>query len=550
MTQAARLVPAAAMAVHPVRGRWSEAIDGLFRAWDKPGSPGAILAVIKDGAVVHQQGYGLAVVEHGLRHTPTTRFRIASVTKHFLSVVALLLQDEGKLSLDDSVRKYLPELPDYRYTVTLRQMLTMSSGIRDLGETLTLSGVMTTTTIDAAALHEFACRLTTLNFPPATQISYSNTNYRLVQAVVERLTGQSLAELLRQRIFAPMGMTMTQLSEDQGEMFPEMAGGYWFDEGRIRLGRSGMHYSGSGGIVSCLADMLLWHQAFRDGGPFRRGLMGELERLGRLGDGRSLDYALGLTVTSYRGLRTVGHGGSLPGFKTQLMRFPEHDLGVIILANREDAVPYALARQIGDAVLAEHMRPTLAVPAGSERLAGTYIDKATGYTLDLKLAEGTLKASFLGADETLEPTPDGGFKQTGGHMGIVLTPPAATGRPQRWRGTIGWGLAVEWTPVEAFQPAANELVAYLGRYVSPETGAVHQIAIRDGHLAIRMGLGPHPTPWAPCEAIIADVFRFVSKHMQWTARPALRFRRGKDGTVVALELSANRSRDLLFERMA
>ncbi len=162
-----------------------------------------------------------------------------------------------------------------------------------------------------------------------------------------------------------------------------------------------------------------------------------------------------------------------------------------------------------------------------------------------------LRANFLGAEETLEPTANGGFKQTGGHMGIeLMPPPPGSGQPERWPGTVGWGLGVEWTPVAAHSPSATDLVPYLGRYQSAETGAIHQVAIRDGTLAIRLGLGPRPEPWVQCTGILPDVFRFAFKHMQWTSRPALRFLRGPDGGVGAFELSANRSRNLLFERLA
>ena len=272
--------------------------------------------------------------------------------------------------------------------------------------------------------------------------------------------------------------------------------------------------------------------------------------MGRLESGRALDYALGLTVIRHRGLRTIGHGGSLPGFKTHFMRYPEQDLGIVILANREDAVPYALAREIGAIVLADAMQPAAAPIADGARLAGTYVDKRTGFTLDVTYDRGAFRANFLGGEESLEPTPGGGLKQTGGHMGIELAPPSpGSGQPERWSGTIGWGLDVEWTPVQPYRPSANDLVPYLGRYQSAETGAVHQVAIREGQLAIRLGLGPRPEPWVICTPVMPDVFRFALAHMQWTSKPALRFLRGADGAIAALELSANRSRHLLFERL-
>jgi CubicO group peptidase (beta-lactamase class C family) len=535
----------------PVRGPYSAAIDRLFSAWDRPATPGALVGVVKDGRPIHQQGYGAAVVEHGIPHTPTTRYRLASVTKHFLSVATLMLQDEGKLRLDDPIHRYLPELPDFGAVATIRQMLTMSSGIRDLGETLTLSGVGNTTTSTADGLFEFACRLKTLNYPPAQQVSYSNTNYRLVQIVIERLSGLALRDFFRQRILDPLGMTRTRLADGQTEVDPEMAGGYWLDkDGNFRGGVYGMHYSGSGGMVSCLADMLKWHQAFRDGGPFRRGLFGDLEQRATLGNGRRMDYALGLTLVPYRGERSLGHGGSLPGFKIQFMRFPDSDLGIVLLCNREDAVPYQLARDIAGIVLFDRLKPAAKPAAALDRLIGTYVDKATGYTLDLKVANGALRAGFLGADEKLEATGDGRFVTGGGHMVIELGPiPAGAERPKKIPGCIGGGLNVTWVPVAQRQPKGKALAEFEGRYRSPETGAEHAVLRRGGRLAIRLLLGPYPSPWLDMEAIMADTFRFESQHMQWTSRIAVRFARDTKGRVVGLSLSSNRSRNLTFRRV-
>jgi CubicO group peptidase (beta-lactamase class C family) len=541
-----------ALPIASLQHHQTAAIDALFQPWEQPGSPGALVAVIRNGQIVHRKGYGLAELEHELPHTPTTRYRIASVTKHFLAVAALLLQDRGLLSLDDEIHQHLPELPDYGAPITIRQMLTMSSGIRDLGQTLWLSGVMTTTVSDGRALHELACRTPTLNFPPATEIAYCNTNYRLVQAAIERRTGKSLARVFDEEIFGPVGMGRTVLSEDQSELFPEMAGGYWFDgEGRPRRGYNGMHYSGAGGLVSCLEDLILWHEAFRTGGPFRPGLLKELETVGRLVNGRALDYGLGLAVVTYRGARTIGHGGSLPGFKTQFMRLPDHDLGVIILCNREDAQAYQLARRIADAVLGDALAPPIRPPADIDRLAGSYVDAATGYTLQVKAADGVLKATFLGAEEILEPRSDGGFRATGGHMAIEL-PPVPPGPVDRLEGSIGCGLAVAWerlTPIPCNEePSETALNALTGIYRNPETDARHELAVRDGTLAIRLGLGPQPLPWMVLDPLMPDTFCFRHRHMQWAIQPSLRFQRDRDGRVTSFELSANRSRNLHFDR--
>jgi D-aminopeptidase len=550
MSVALKLAPGSA-GKDEVRGPYSEAIDRLFAQWDKPATPGGIVAVIEGGRVVHQRSYGEAVIEHGIRATPTTCYRLASVTKHFLCTIALMLQDEGKLKLDDKIARHIPELKPWAKQVTIRQMLTMTSGVRDLGEAMTVSGSMTTTQVRAEQLMELSCRLETLNFPPGRQVSYCNTNYRLVQVAIERKEGCPLGESLRRRIFAPLGMTRTRLAEDQTEIDMEMATGYWFDsDGRPRRGVYGMNYSGSGGIVSCLADMLKWHQAFRDGGPFRKGLLQDLLQPGKLTNGRVLDYNLGLTTVPYRGFRTFGHGGSLPGFKIHFMRFPEIDLGTIILSNREDTVPYQLARRIGGIVLGDRAKPAPAMPAGIERLAGTYVDAATGYSLDLKVKDGVLFGATLGGEERLEATGDGRLATTGGHFLIDIEIPEGTGRPKMLKGMLDGGLAMCWEPAPMKRPGAAALKAYAGLYRCAETGATHEVSVKGRDLGIRLAVGhANPEIWTPMQAVMADTFRYEVPHLQWTSKPTARFRRSRAGKVTALVLSSNRCRNLVFKRV-
>ena len=550
MSVALKLAPVS-VGKDEVRGPYSEGIDRLFAQWDKPATPGALVAVIKDGEIIHQRGYGEAVIEHGLGHTPTTRYRIASVTKHFLSTIALMLQDEGKLKLDDKIGKHIPELKPWSKEISIRQMLTMTSGIRDLGEAMTLSGSPSTTNVRAEQLMDLSCRLETLNFPPSRQVSYCNTNYRLVQVAIERKEGRSLNECLERRLFGPLGMSRTRLANDQSEVDMEMAGGYWFDsEGKPRRGIYGMNYSGSGGIVSCLADMLKWHQAFRDGGPFRKGLLLDLLQPGKLTNSRVLDYNLGLTTVPYRGFKTFGHGGSLPGFKTHFMRFPEIDLGIIILSNREDTAPYQLARQIGGIVLGDRAKPAPKAPAGVDRLVGTYVDKATGYTLELKLKDGLLSGATLGGEEKLEPTEDGRLATTGGHFLIDIGPiPAGMGQPKKLLGMLDGGLPMIWEPAPMKRPGPAKLKELAGRYHCAETGATHEVAVHGKDLAIKLAVGhANPEPWIAMQAVMADTFRYEVPHMQWTSKPSARFARNRSGKVTALVLSSNRCRDLVFKR--
>ena len=551
MSVAFKLAPESA-GKDEVRGPYSEAIDRLFVQWDKPSTPGGIIAVVKGSQVVHQRAYGEAVIEHGIKATPTTRYRLASVTKHFLSTIALMLQDEGKLRLDDKIAKHIPELKPWAKTVTIRQMLTMTSGIRDLGEVMTVSGSMSTTQVRAEQLMELSTRLETMNFPPSRQVSYCNTNYRLVQVAIERKEKCPLDESFQRRIFRPLGMVHSRLANDQSELDMEMATCYWHDsDGKLRRGVYGMNYSGSGGIVSTLADMLMWNQAWRDGGPFRKGLLQDLLQPGRLTNGRVLDYNLGLTTVPYRGFKTFGHGGSLPGFKIHFMRFPEIDLGMVILSNREDTQAYQLCRQIGGIVLGDRAKPAPKAPANLDRLAGTYVDKATGYSLDLRVKDGLLYGATLGGEERLEPTEDGRMATTGGHFLIDIAPASpGDGQPKKLLGMLDGGLPMTWEPAPMKKPGVPKLKEYAGRYHCAESSATHEVSVRGKDVGIRLAVGhTNPEPWTAMEAVMVDTFRYAVPHMQWTSKPTARFERNRSGKVTALVISSNRSRNLVFKRV-
>ena len=371
-------------------GADSPAVDGLFTEWDKPGPPGCALAVGQDGAPIYTRGYGYANLDYGIPVTPQTVFDVGSVTKQFTAASLSMLALEGKLSLDDDVRRWLPELPQYDSSITLRHMLHHTSGLRDYLNLFPLAGRGDYYPISHPQILAMMARQRALIFAPGEQYEYSNTAYMLLAQVVERAGGQSLGEMARSRIFEPLGMVDSVMYDDVEAIIPRRATGYDHgEEGRWRVVHNyNFDVVGDGQLYTTMVDLLRWDQFLH--GKDKPAIHPLMLTEGYLNDGEAIGYAQGIVLDEYRGLRTVGHSGSSWGFRTQLLRFVEPGLTIAISCNDGSADPGTLTRRVADLMLVDRLGPvaekakteglapaaSLAQfdisPAGLTELAGTY----------------------------------------------------------------------------------------------------------------------------------------------------------------------------------
>ncbi len=344
--------------------------DRLFAACIGDQSPGAVVAVTHHGREILRAAYGMADIAHGIALDWHSVIRIGSQTKQFTVLLILMLEADGKLSLDDDVRQHLPWLPNYPARVTLRHLATNTSGLREFLEAMAYSGVA----IGAPSTREMARQIIAeqadLNFPPGEAMIYCNTGFFLLSEIIEKLSGHSYNEVLAERITGPLGMTDTRLMPRDSEILPRLAMHHTRGpDGAWHRAQWGVVLGGEGGIVSTLADMLVWQANFahpRIGTPAMFRL---LETPSVYRRGTTALYAHGLVAAPYRGLAAISHGGTVAGGKSESMRFPAQELGIVILANRDDLATFSLARRIADAVLGEAM-----AEAGDPGalIAGTY----------------------------------------------------------------------------------------------------------------------------------------------------------------------------------
>jgi CubicO group peptidase (beta-lactamase class C family) len=405
-------------------------VDALFAEWSKPDSPGCAVGVVRAGKTLVARGYGMADLEHDIPITPRTVFYIGSVGKQFTAYAVVRLAQQGKISLDDEVRKYVPELHDFGPRVTIRQLFHHTSGLRDFFELLSLSGMREGDLVTQKDLLGMIFKQRELNFHPGERFLYSNSNYALLATIVERVTGESFRDWMAQNVFAPLGMNQTQVCDDHQRIIKNRAWSYRSDPGKRGAFKTVVFpYSGygAGGIYSTAEDLARWVSNCAKPRPGDERTISQMVEPGRLNNGQAITYAFALMVDEYRGRKRVGHTGSLAGYRAYLGFFPDEDLGMIVLCNLA-SFPPGKAMELADLFLAEKVGPRQ----------------------DAKPSSAT------------DPVP------------VAARPPAA-------RAAVQSGTSADNSPALT----ADELRGYTGSYSSPELGAICKIDVDQDHLIVK-----------------------------------------------------------------
>jgi CubicO group peptidase (beta-lactamase class C family) len=385
----------------------SAAVDRLFAPWTRRDSPGAVVGVTRHGTLIHEGSYGMADLAHGIPLDRNSVIRIGSQSKQFTVLLALLLEAEGKLSMDEDVHRYAPWLPEYPHKVTLHHLATNTSGLRDFLEMMVWNGLPLASNSTRQLSRELMARHGEVNFAPGTAMLYSNTGFFLLSEIIEEVSGRSFNELLDARITGRLGLADTRLQARDAEILPRLVsqhmrgpGGDW------QTVRWGFPLGGEGGMVSTLVDMLAWQAALAKPPAEWAPLLARMVAPLRYANGTQTLYRMGLVVDRYRGVPGIGHGGGVAGGRSESIRFPEHGLGVVILGNLAELNPFALSRRIADIALADEMAP---VPGGEgvlRQAAGLYREEGGGEVYAIGFgADGPGFTSSGGATSVEEVSP-------------------------------------------------------------------------------------------------------------------------------------------------
>lgn len=518
-------------------------VDALFARYTHPGSPGAIVGVMRNGEIELCKGYGLASIEHGVPITPQTRFRIASVSKQFTVTAALMLAGEGKLKLGDPPHKYLKELAPL--PVTIDQMMRNSSGWPDFLELLRLGGHG----LDKPARPEdlyAACVLNRhLNFAPGSRFLYSNSNFLLLGRIIEAVTKQKLGDVLAERIFKPLGMTSTMLAADIGTVIPHLASGYLGSaEQGIRRAAHGYPQGGEGGLTSTVEDLFIWSRHY-DEPILGKTLPAQLTAAAPLTGGHHNRYHRGVTVGNLRGLETVGHSGLWPGFRTHFLRVPAAGLTVVVIANLDSIDPQRLSHTIAADALAGDKRLKPALPPITEAeikpIAGTWFNAAEPSLFELAWKNGEATATQYGQSFAISRLPGGWFGPEHGLIEMMIKPAKGGLRVD-----LGAGRVMTFKKVTKRKAVPASLA---GIFSSPDTGATWHIRRggSDYTIAVYGPLVSSGAAWTVA-GIDSDTVEVVSPGSWFKPTQLAHLERDKAGKVAAIVVSTGRLKNVRFER--
>jgi CubicO group peptidase (beta-lactamase class C family) len=340
----------------------NEKVDKLFAQWDKPDSPGCALGVIKDGKIVYKRGYGSANLDYNTPLSSESVFNIASISKQFTAASILLLVQRGAISLDDDIRKYLPELPKYEAPITVSQLGRHTSGVRDFLELMVMADRKPDEPFSNVEVVELIARQKRLNFKPGEKIIYSNSNYVLLAEIVRRVSGKSLREFADENIFRPLGMANTQFKDDRTAVVKNRVISYTpTGGGGFRQFVDITEAMGAGNMLTTIEDLAKWDQNFYDNKVGGELFGKQMLTRTKLDSGEEFPLGFALMDEEYRGSKAASHGGAFLGFRTEMIRFPEQRFTVICLCNVSVADSRGLAKQVVDLYLADQLNPLVRV---------------------------------------------------------------------------------------------------------------------------------------------------------------------------------------------
>lgn len=378
-------------------------VDKVFSSVDKENTPGAAVAVVQDGEIVYKNGYGMANLEYDVPVTPKTIFHIASVSKQFTTFSILLLEKDGLLSLDDDVRKYIPELPDFGKTITLKHLAHHTSGLRDQWNLLALAGWRLDDVITMEHILKLVYNLRELNFDPGEEMLYCNTGYTLLAEVVSRVAGVSFARFTEERIFTPLKMEHSFFYDDHEKIVKNRAYSYSKIKGGYK--KSVLSYAnvGATSLFTTVEDLSLWALNFEDPVVGDADLIRKLRKRGVLNNGDTINYALGQFTGKYKGLDFIGHGGGDAGYRTHITRVPEYSFSVIVLSNNGSFNPSGIANRVINIYLADAIESKKAELAKAGNTDEEEKQDQSQENIDEAIDPDTIKA-YLGDYELLPGT--------------------------------------------------------------------------------------------------------------------------------------------------
>jgi CubicO group peptidase (beta-lactamase class C family) len=526
----------------------TDKVDRLFTQWDKPNSPGCALAVIQNGEIIYQRGYGMANLEYDIPISPNSVFDIGSNAKQFTAMCIVLLARQNLLTLDDELQKHIPEIPEYSHPTTLRHLSCHTSGLRDYLNLMNMSGMINENSYLIEEIIALITHQKSLNFQPGTKQIYCNTGYFLLGEIVKRVSGKSLRVFAEEQIFAPLGMKNTHFHDDFREIVKNRADAYEPREtGGFQNAMSWMDDVGSGFLYTTIEDLLLWDRNFYHNilGGYGQDLIEEVTIPGKLDNGEPISGAFGLQIGDRGGLKRIMHGGSWMGYQSQYIRFPDAHFSVICLANIGTFNPTKLAFQVADIYLEDKYTESIVtlmprsvisldLPLTDlEAKTGFYHNLETGSIWELEIKDGKLMARVAWMYFQLAPIDSTHFQSVDNEIDCDLEFPE---NPAQMIVRVDPGNGVKVYTLEKMLSSATDiLVDYVGTYYSAELEFSYEIYLEDNKLFVKYkGKSPFQL-----RSISQDLFLLEADKLEFVR---------KEGRVIGFDRCSDRLLRLHFSK--
>ena len=481
-------------------------VDSIFRPWNRPESPGCAVGVVRNDSMVFARGYGTADLEHGIPITPTTVFDLMSVSKPFTAFAVLLLERQGKVHLDDDIRRYLPEVPVFERPITIAQLLRHTSGLREVFRMEYLAGWRYDDVVSSHDAIDFVKRMRELNHLPGAEESYTNTGYLLLAELIERVSGMSLRDFGSRYMFGPLGMSDTRFRDSHRTLIPRLASSYQRrDSTSYDLVPSSLDF----GMFTTVADLARWEGNYASRTVGDSALFLEQEQWTRLTSGDSVSYGAGIRLGTYRGLATRWHSGAGQGFRTIYARIPSARLAVMLLCNASEVDVESLAWRVADVFLPSTLpsnqpiapsgdsvaRMTQAVARAARAsavhlpvstlatFAGVYAPPGVANGRRVSLRDSILVADRGRVEAELVPLGANTFQMLGVPVVVKMTFIHNAGGDAVVFAPAGQ-TATRYARVEPAVTTPQAMAEYAGRYYSQELDVTYTLTVRDSTLTL------------------------------------------------------------------
>ncbi|MGZ2369237.1 serine hydrolase domain-containing protein [Ancylomarina sp. YFZ004] len=524
-------------------------IDSLFLKWNQANHPGGTVGIMQKGKTVFSKAYGFASLEYPVPNSLGTIFNTGSVSKQFTAMGLVVLQQEGKLSIDDDIRKYLPELPDFGETITIRHLLHHTSGLRSLHAMLELAGWRSDDARTNEDLNRFMKNQQDLNFKPGDEYAYCNTGYMLMVNIIEKVTGAKFPQWMTETVFEPLGMKNTYVEDNYRRIVANNATSYYEGEsGEFERAVEYWGYVGSGNMHSTSDDLLRWLANFKEPQTGWETHFDMLQTVDTLNNGRENIYAFGLVIGDFNGLRSIGHSGGIGGFRSIVTTYPEEELSIVVLTNFSKASPGQKSNAISEILLVDgkEKESIASAPVKTINLSKKALVKyersywnATGnYERKIYLKNDTLRYfRSENSESPIVPIGNNEFQMLGVDVNLKIQFDLGENE-SLMRVTVDDDLPIISQGFDPTEPSKEELVLYTGKFYSPELETTYIISLDEDSLFCHHARhGDSKMKRIKKDILKGDWPLLISK-----------FQRDEDGNINGILVSNGRVRNLWFEK--